>query len=53
MSPLFSNFDHGVQFTGFLVLYTVEPPIKFVPNYISTELVRHTKTIPAIQPELS
>lgn len=46
MSPLFSNFDYDVQFTGFLVLYIVEPPIKFVPNCISTELVRHTKTKP-------
>lgn len=46
MSPLFSNFGYVVQFTGFLVLYIVEPPIKFVPNCISTELVRHTKTKP-------
>lgn len=46
MSPLFSNFGYDVQFTGFLVLYIVEPPIKFVPNCISTELVRHTKTKP-------
>lgn len=46
MSPLFSNFGYDVQFTGFLVLYIVEPPIKFVSNCISTELVRHTKTKP-------
>lgn len=46
MSPLFSNFNYNIQFTKFLILYIIKPPIKFIPNYISTKLIKHTKTKP-------